>query len=153
MTVPKTGQIVKFDYDMGVEIAAQYSNAIADRIDDNCKDCVNAFNSHMTALSTMISMTFAVKEDKVCADILARITMLNVDETNGHGERSVEHLSTWIGSDGKRYVTDDSEVVERRCKHGHHDWTFHSRDGDYHDVEKCKHCPATRSINLKDRHP
>ena len=33
------------------------------------------------------------------------------------------HLAEWIGSDGKRYVTDDLDVVICRRKHGHDDWT------------------------------
>lgn len=33
------------------------------------------------------------------------------------------HLAEWIGSDGKKYVTDDPITVARRRAHGHDIWT------------------------------
>lgn len=35
----------------------------------------------------------------------------------------LEHLGEWVGSDGKKYVTDDPEVVRRRMEAGHDTWT------------------------------
>lgn len=39
----------------------------------------------------------------------------------------------------------DQEAKGSICEHR---WEFHSRDGDFHNVEKCTRCPATRSTTL-----